>query len=262
MAKQSASAMTFEAGATTATVDLGCGGRLSSLRVGDLELLAHNGHAPTQWGCFVMAPFAGRLDRGVLHIDGTEHQMPIDAAPHAIHGTVVEAPAVAVDADTVRMDLGPTWPVAGHVLHGFDLAEDHLTLRLEVHTDAGPFPASCGWHPWFPRRLGGAEVEITVSATSMLARGADGLPDGRRITPPPPGPWDDCFEGITAPTVLEWPGVLRLHIDSDAQYLVVYDEQADAVCVEPQTAPPNDLAFTVEPDRPLVATTTWHWERL
>ncbi len=87
----------------------------------------------------------------------------------------------------------------------------------------------------------------------MLARGDDGLPDGRRITPPPPGPWDDCFEGITAPTVLEWPGVLRLSIDSDAEYVVVYDEQPGAVCVEPQTAPPNDLAFMVEPGRPFVA---------
>ncbi|MFN3218051.1 MAG: aldose 1-epimerase [Acidimicrobiales bacterium] len=261
MTQQPASDMSFEAGAATALVDLRCGGRLSSLRVDGLDLLAHNGDAPTQWGCFVMAPFAGRLDRGLLRIDGTDHQLPLTAAPHAMHGTVVEAPAVAVDAATVRMDLGPVWPVAGHVLHRVELSEDRLTLRLEVHSDDRSFPASCGWHPWFPRRLGGADVEITLSATSMLARGADGLPDGRRITPPPSGPWDDCFEGITAPTVLEWPGVLRLRIDSDADYLVVYDEQADAVCVEPQTAPPDDLAFTVEPGHPLVTTTTWHWER-
>lgn len=262
MTQQSASGMGFEAGAATVLVDLHYGGRLASLQVDGLDLLAHNGDAPTQWGCFVMAPFAGRLDRGLLRIDGADHQMPLTAAPHAIHGTVVEAPAVAVDATTIRMELGPTWPVAGHVLHRVELAEDRLMLQLEVHSDGGSFPASCGWHPWFPRRLDGAEVEITLSATSMLARGADGLPDGRRITPPPPGPWDDCFEGITAPTVLEWPGVLRLRIDSDADYLVVYDEQPDAVCVEPQTAPPDDLAFTVEPERPLVTTTTWHWERL
>lgn len=262
MTQQSAPVMRFVAGAATATVDLAHGGRLASLQIDGHELLARNGDAATQWGCFVMAPFAGRLDRGMLDIAGVDHRLPVTAGPHAIHGTVVDVPAVAVDATTIRMDLGPTWPVAGHVLQHVALAEDELTLRLEVHSDDGPFPASCGWHPWFPRRLGDAEVEITVSATSMLTRGADHLPDGRRLTPPPPGPWDDCFTGITAPTVLEWPGVVRLHIDSDTDYVVVYDEQPRAVCVEPQTAPPNDLAFTVEPGCPLVATTTWRWERL
>jgi len=179
---------------------------------------------------------------------------------NTILGTVLDAPALVVGERTVRMELGPHWPVAGHVLHTVDLTDDQLTLRLEVHSDDTPFPASCGWHPWFPRRLDGVDVEITVSARAMLTRGDDGLPDGGRISPPPPGPWDDCFEGIGAPTVLEWPGVVRLSIDSDAGYLVVYDEQRDGVCVEPQTAPPNDLAFTVTPDRPLVATTTWHWD--
>ena len=252
----------YEAGPARTVVDLVHGGRLASLQVDGLELLARNGDTPTQWGCFLMAPFAGRLDRGLLHLDGQVHQLPVTMGAHAIHGTVVDAPATPVDATTVRLDLGPTWPVAGHVLHAVDLAEDRLTMRLEVHTDDTPFPASCGWHPWFPRRLDGSDVEITLAATSMLARGADGLPDGRRLTPPPPGPWDDCFEDVTAPTVLEWPGRLRLSIDSSAANLVVYDEQPGAVCVEPQTAPPNDLAFSVEPGRPLAATTTWRWERL
>ena len=262
MTPSSASIRVVEAGPASAIVDLRHGGRLASLQIDGLELVAHNGDTPTQWGCFLMAPFAGRLGRGIVRIGGRVHQLPVTMGAHAIHGTVVDTPASPVDATTVRLDLGPYWPVAGHVLHTVDLAEDRLTMRLEVHTDDAPFPASCGWHPWFPRHLDGSAVEITLAAGSMLARGDDGLPDGRRVTPPPPGPWDDCFEHITAPTLLEWPATLRLSIDSDTDYLVVYDEQPGAVCVEPQTAPPNDLSFTVEPGRPLVATTTWRWERL
>lgn len=262
MTRSSAPIGVFEAGSARAVVDHRHGGRLASLEVDGLELLAHNGDTPTQWGCFLMAPFAGRLDRGILRIGEQVHRLPVTMGAHAIHGTVVDTPAAPVDATTVRLDLGPTWPVAGHVLHTVDLAEDRLTMRLEVHTDGAPFPASCGWHPWFPRNLDGSDVEIALAATSMLSRGDDGLPDGRRVTPPPPGPWDDCFEGLTGPTVLDWPGRLRLAIDSSAAYLVVYDEQPGAVCVEPQTAPPNELGFMVAAGRPLVATTTWRWQRL
>ncbi|CAM5383133.1 aldose 1-epimerase [Streptomyces purpurascens] len=47
--------------------------------------------------------------------------------------------------------------------------------------------------------------------------------------------------------------------------VVVYDEQEAAVCVEPQTGPPNGLNTlprSSRPWQPLEATTTWSWRRL
>jgi aldose 1-epimerase len=44
----------------------------------------------------------------------------------------------------------------------------------------------------------------------------------------------------------------------------VYDEQQAAVCVEPQTGPPNGLnthPHLVTLLEPLEATTTWSWRR-
>jgi galactose mutarotase-like enzyme len=82
----------------------------------------------------------------------------------------------------------------------------------------------------------------------------------------PPGPWDDCFVDVTSPPVVRWPGALEITIESDATYWVVYTENADGVCVEPQTGPPNGLNtgdYTlVEPGRPLVASMTLRWRRL
>ncbi|CAM5488912.1 Aldose 1-epimerase OS=Streptomyces tendae OX=1932 GN=GUR47_19910 PE=4 SV=1 [Streptomyces tendae] len=52
---------------------------------------------------------------------------------------------------------------------------------------------------------------------------------------------------------------------SPEQWAVVYDEQEAAVCVEPQTGPPNGLNTLprlVTPLEPLEATTTWAWRRL
>jgi aldose 1-epimerase len=45
----------------------------------------------------------------------------------------------------------------------------------------------------------------------------------------------------------------------------VFTEPADALCVEPQTAPPGALdvdAAVVEPGAPLTATMTWRWRSL
>ena len=43
-------------------------------------------------------------------------------------------------------------------------------------------------------------------------------------------------------------------IDSDCSHWVVYDETSHAICVEPQSGPPNDFnleQFIVEPSKPL-----------
>jgi aldose 1-epimerase len=63
---------------------------------------------------------------------------------------------------------------------------------------------------------------------------------------------------------LTWPGQLELTVSSPEQWVVVYDEQEAAVCVEPQTGPPDGLNTRprlVTPLEPLEATTTWTWRR-
>ena len=84
--------------------------------------------------------------------------------------------------------------------------------------------------------------------------------------PVPPGPWDDCFVGVSAPPVVRWPGGFEIALESDVAYWVVYTQDPAGVCVEPQTGPPNGLntgqCALVEPGRPLVATMTLRWRRL
>ncbi|GDY64584.1 hypothetical protein SAV14893_039770 [Streptomyces avermitilis] len=64
---------------------------------------------------------------------------------------------------------------------------------------------------------------------------------------------------------LSWPGQLELTVASREEWVVVYDEQPEAVCVEPQTGPPDGLNTRprlVTPIEPLEATTTWTWRTL
>ena len=260
----------LESGPARVAIDVERGGRIASLNVDGLELLVSAADSAMDWGCYVMAPFAGRVRDGRFRFNGEEHQLPRNLPPHAIHGTVYERAwkveeAGAADA-LLSCDLGPDWPFPGRVAHSVVLHDDRIELRIEVGADDEPFPASCGWHPWWRRRLSrGGPLELDLDARSMWQRGTDGVPTGELLTPPPPGPYDDCMTDLQAPPVLRWDGALELAVESSCDDLVVFDEPTHAICVEPQTGPPHALRLTpvvVEPGWPLVAEATFRWSAL
>ena len=266
------------AGGARLLVDTEHGGRIASLVVAGRELLVTSGYGPFGWGCFPMAPFAGRLRDARLAFAGRTHELPANEAPHALHGIVAERPWHAIDGEpsAIGCELEPPWPFRGRVRQWFDLAPDRLDVTMELEADE-PQPAVIGWHPWFRRRVpaaGGAlsgaldgagdagdEIEIEIEPAAMYRLDADGIPTGELVEPPP-RPWDDCFVGLARPPVVRWPGVLRLTIDSTADHWVVYDRQNDGVCIEPQTGPPDGLNFApriVVPGEPLRIAMTWSW---
>jgi len=129
-----------------------------------------------------------------------------------------------------------------------------------------PMPAMLGWHPWFRRvpAPGDAPARLVFAADVMLARDEEGIPDGRRV-PPSPGPWDDAFTGLRADPVIEWPDRLRLIISSTCAWWTVYSQPEHAVCVEPQSGPPD--AFNGEPEvleagSSMTHRMRWRWMRL
>lgn len=261
--------LVLEAGGARLTVRPGDGGRIGSLVVDGQEVIVTEGFGPIRWGSYPMVPFAGRIRDGRFSFAGREVRMPLNLPPHAIHGTVFERAWRVVRPDTLAIDLGPTWPFAGRVEQRFSLRPDGLAVALTLEADE-PMPGAVGWHPWFRRVLEGTSarprpasppIELRFEADRMYVRGPDGLPTGE-LTEPGPRPWDDCFTGLRSTPMVRWPGTLALEIRSSCDHWVVYDESADGVCVEPQTAPPdfpNIAPATVRPGEPLTATMEWHW---
>jgi len=258
------------AGRARISVDLVSGGRIASLCVDGLELLLPRSDDPLRWGSYPMAPWAGRVRNGRFDFDGRQYALPLGMPPHAIHGTTYTRAwqsddngdgASSSDA-TISTDLGADWPWAGHAVQTFSLREDHLALRLEVRSDAAPFPASIGWHPWFRRELDrGEAVDLDFEPDAMYACDDAGIPTGQLIAPTA-GPWDDCFTGVANAPVLRWPGALALTLESSADHWVVYSQPEHAICIEPMTGPPNALNARpriVTPDAPLVATARLSW---
>lgn len=261
--------LVLEAGAARVTVLPEDGGRIGSLVVDGHELIVTEGYGPIRWGCYPMAPFAGRIRDGRFSFDGRDVQLPLNLPPHAIHGTAFERAWSVVAPDAIATDLGPAWPFAGRVHQRFDLRPDGLGVELTLEADE-PMPGAVGWHPWFRRVLRGTAsrpapdsrpLELRFEADRMYVRGEDGLPTGELTTPGAP-PWDDCFTGLRSWPVVRWPDTLALEIRSSCDHWVVYDESDDGVCVEPQTAPPdfpNIAPVTMGPATPMQATMEWRW---
>ncbi|MET7848091.1 aldose 1-epimerase [Streptomyces avermitilis] len=257
--------ITMTAGDAEVALLPGNGGRVRSLRVGGVELLRQG----ERYGCFPMVPWCGRIRDGKFRNGATLHQMPLNSPPHAIHGTARDGAWRVARSDkneaVLTYDLVEPWPYPGRVTQVAALTEDSLTLTMSVETYDSSFPAQIGWHPWFNRNLGQDDARVDFTPAWQEERGADHLPTGNRIAPLP-GPWDDCFgmpDGVHV--TLSWPGQLELTVASREEWVVVYDEQPEAVCVEPQTGPPDGLNTRprlVTPIEPLEATTTWTWRTL
>jgi aldose 1-epimerase len=239
--------------------DDGC--RLTSLRIGGRELLAAAQDEPWGYGSVVMAPWAGRLRDGRARWGAAERSFPVQEDGHALHGLVHSARWTRIADDTWEIALGGDWLAPCVIRQRIALDAGSLRFDLEVHTEDA-VPATVGWHPWFRRRLDrGDEVQLEVQAGGILEKEADGS-TSLRPAPIPPKPWDDTFVDLSWPVRLRWPGALDLEMSSDAPVAVIFDELPVAVCVEPQSGPPNEVNLRprlATADQPLTLTSTWRW---
>ena len=264
--------LTLTAGPAALRVDRARGGRLASLVVHGHELLVRpepdRPHDPLLTGSYPMAPFAGRLRGGRFRWGGAVHQLPANHGGHAIHGTTFDTRWLIEHAERdylrIRSRLDPEWPFPGWAIQELALNAERLELRLEVHATDLPFPATAGWHPWFRRRLEvGGPAEVQFDAKRWYPLGIDGLPTGDLEPVPLARTWDDCFTSITWPVTVTWPGALELQITATCDHLVVYDALPDALCVEPQTGPPDAanlaLARLVRRHDPLIVEAEMRW---
>jgi len=257
------------AGTSRVVLDEVHGGRVERLVVAGRDLLVPPDVDDHNYGAFPMAPWAGRVRHGQFSFEGVEHRVSCNDPPHAIHG-IARDRRWRVDESTgssarlsVRLDA--PWPLGGQVVQRFDLAPARLRLTMEVHAADRPMPATCGWHPWWYRTPPHAPsaVELELHADAMYALDDEGIPTGELVPVRAP-PWDDCFTRLGSPAaVLRWPGATAVTVETDCPCLVVFTEPEHALCVEPQSGPPDAFnlgdAAIVSPGTPLVARATFRF---
>ncbi len=239
------------------------GGRIAQIRYEGIEQLVGHDTDPATiaWGCYPMAPWAGRLRDGRFTFDGHAYRLPANLGPHAIHGHAFALPwqLVRVGLGDVELSLDlpadARWPFGGRVRQRLEVGTDRLAMTLSLTAGERPMPATIGWHPWFrkPDRL-------VFAPRAIYPRDGEGIAT-LPVAPPPPGPWDDCFLN-DQPVLLERAGGGVIRLTSDCSHWVVYDATAHATCVEPQTGPPDAFnlgATRLEPGGTLSAWFLMEW---
>ena len=247
----------------TLRLDPANGGRIASLEVDGVELLApRQGTDWLRWGCYPMVPWAGRVRDGRFEFDGEENQLELDLPPHAIHGVGYRGSWEETGPATLHLNMEGLWPFGGEVEQCFEVSDQSLLVTMSVQATQR-MPAMAGWHPCFLRQLSkGDPAELSFDAGYVWQRDHVGIPTGERVTVPP-GPWDDCFGGVTLPPTVRWPGFGSIWLESNMTSWVVYNEDPGLVCVEPQSDAPdafNRDPMTLEPGETLDVWMKISWE--
>ncbi len=250
------------------------GGRLASLQIGGVEVLLTEGEKPTRWGSFPMIPWCGRLAGGKFDWYGKEYQFPLTSPPHANHGVAHmqewklfnSSPQVL----NLIVDLEFPWTFGGFARQRFQVTDNQLLVEAMVEAGQYRMPVMIGWHPWFRRQLMnatgpvGSEAQLAIHPTHRYETDRKMIPTGSLVSVGPQ-PWNDCFVGLRRPPVISWPGVLEMTIESNLDHWVVFTEPEHALCVEPQSGPPNEFNLwprMIQPGQRFLASMTWSWRQV
>lgn len=275
-------------------VDPDDGGRLTSMVLAGRERLVGDpgpaaGPASTfQWGCFLMAPWAGRIRDAGFDQDGTRARLEPRLAGHALHGLVAERRWAVRTATPDRLELAcrlddAPWPFTGaRVVHALALAPGRLDLDLEVTAGPNAMPAWVGWHPCF-RRPDDDDVRVRVLADHVLVTDDATVPTGDLAPVAGPtdlrrGPWlgdrrlDVTYPDVVEPATITWPDLeLSLAPGPGIATFVVFTPPTH-LCLEPQSGWPDAVHLAARhgprtglarlaPGATLEAATTWSWRR-
>jgi aldose 1-epimerase len=267
-------------------VDTSAGGRICSLVLSGRErILAEpaEGIEPSiAWGCYLMAPFVGRLSGGSVDWSGKHGQLPLNLGRHSIHGAVFDrawtvaerapnALAMTCTFDPVR------WPFRGVMSQRLQIERGRLRLEAEILAEE-PMPAALGWHPWF---LDSERARVTLRSDAVLRVDPELIPTGERVdvdarTDLRSGAamvgrrLDDVYVAVRAPAKVTWPDFeLTMDFDAPTGSFVVF-VHPQAICVEPITAWPDSIRLaaagradtglvSLVTGQKLAASTTWTW---
>jgi len=213
-------------------------------------------------GCFVMAPFANRIDGGCFTFDGAIVELPINAPDEgmAVHGfsrirgwkAMSSSGDRAVLVDEVESE---DHPYTYRLEQELCILPDGFRISLSIR-NSGParLPFGIGLHPWFAKT---AQATLEFAAKGAPQLDARGLPVGLTVpvegfTPGETTPLSQlplvncCFTGWESRNAfIRWPETdtgLKLKGEGALRHLHVFNPQDRAVfCAEPVSHLPDAI---------------------
>ncbi|MGV6873549.1 aldose 1-epimerase [Pseudochelatococcus sp. B33] len=205
-------------------------------------------------GCFVMAPFANRINRGRFAFRGQRFRLPINLPEEdmAIHGFSRDRPWEVTlqtpDEVHLQQDFADDGnPYRYRAAQEIRLSPGTIRIHLAVRNDGSEaMPFGIGLHPWFAKT---ARATLSLDAAGVHGRDARGLPVAPlaavpHFTPAAPARlgqlarFDNCLAGWWPRTAFiawpeHWTG-LRLAAEGAFRHLHVFvPDDRPVFCAEP-----------------------------
>jgi galactose mutarotase-like enzyme len=240
------------------SIDTSAGGRLASwVMAGRERLLVEPaaGIAPSLgWGCYLMAPFVGRVHQGWVDWAGRKIRLRLNGGHHSIQGAVFDSEWTVTSKTAASVSLScpldpSKWPFRGTVTQRIAIARGLMRLDAEIAADEA-MPAALGWHPWF--RNPGGHLCVGVKGDKVLTLQPDLIPTGEltpvdRRTDLRAGPnlaghrLDDVYPAVRSPVVITWPDIELTMSFARPVGVAVVHTHPQAVCVGLATAWPDSI---------------------
>jgi len=218
---------------------------------------------PTNLSCYPLVPYSNRIENGLLHFAGENHQLALnffEGNPHSLHGfgwqRVWDAAAQSATSCTLTHLNEPNadWPFRCLAKQEFALKNDGLVIRTSVtNLDNRAMPCGLGQHPHIVRPAG---TILVANMAGVWHNDATGLPTHRTKIP---AHWqgaaneildfkkgqyldnlalDHCFDGRQGNIKVLWADQSQLIIASskNMRHTVIYNPiDQEVVCIEPVT---------------------------
>jgi len=87
-------------------------------------------------------------------------------------------------------------------------------------------------------------VQLEAEFKTMYVRDSEGIAGAQRACQQHDlmqSPLDDCFTDVITAPLLHFENGPTVRLESDCSHWVVYNEPSHAICIEPQSGPPNGL---------------------
>ncbi len=272
------------------SVDTSAGGRICSLMLQGRQRILGEPAAGMEpaiaWGCYLMAPFVGRVKEGKVAWAGRTLNLRLNDGRHSIHGAAFDSDwkvaGRTATSLTMTCRFDPAgWPFSGSMIQRMDIARGRLTLAAEILADE-PMPVAIGWHPWFLNS--GGPLRVGIQSDAVLRLAPDLIPTGELVpvdarTDLRSRPnlarhvLDDVYTAVRPPVSVMWPDLeLTMSFDAHVGAFVVCT-RPEATAVEPLTAWPDSIRLAAEghagtgllslaAGEKLRASTNWSWKAL
>jgi aldose 1-epimerase len=250
-------------------IDSIAGGRAIQWIIDDLQILGPKGDHPLIGGWYLMAPWAGRIRDNQVVFKGDKFPQDISFKNWAFHGTVFLSEGKIRNQSDTSVEIvhktNDKWPVKMEIVQKWSITSNFVKCQVTVSSTIGEFPAEIGWRPTFKRQLEkGKPAKFGIEAISQYVKD-ESFFTLNKTKPIGIPPFDDAFDVPTGKGFIEWSDALRIDFSSDVDTFVIFDDQEDVFCIEPQTGPPdaiNQARHIISPGKPLEASVKWEVTRL